>query len=156
MLQVVDHARFAVEKFADVIDQMKPLLDQHWAEIAVYPDIPLEPNYDFYKQADLVGLLRIYTVRQNGDIIGYSVFCVRPHVHYKNHSWAQNDVIWLHPDHRQQGIAQGLVRFWEDDLRLQGVSVVHVNAKTQHPALSFLLKSCGYNAVEVGFEKRLN
>lgn len=148
----------AVERLKDAIEDAKPLLEEHWREIAVYKDIPLEPDWGFYQMADNAGILRIYTVREERtrDMLGYAVFIVKAHAHYRGHKWALNDIVWLHPKYRQMNIGRALVREWERDLQALGVHVVHVNAKVQHPALAYLLNEEGYAPVEAGYEKRLN
>lgn len=163
MLTTATRLKYAAEPFAGVIEEAKPLLAEHWKEIAVYKDIPLDPDYAFYAKLSEIGALVVYTVRDEapakedglGILIGYSVFVLRPHAHYRAHRWALNDLVWLHPGYRQLNVGRGLVKYWDADLKDRGVNVVHVNAKVQHPALAFLLKEEGYDVVEAGYEKRL-
>ena len=149
--------KFTIETYADVFDEMQPLIEQHWREIAVHQDIDLDADYDLYRKVTDGGILWIYTVRDAGSnaLIGYAVFFVRPHIHYSRHTWAINDIIWLAPEHRNIGTGRALVRFFEDDMRARKVDVVHINAKMAHPALKFLLQSEGYAIVGVELEKRL-
>jgi GNAT superfamily N-acetyltransferase len=101
-------------------------------------------------------------VREYEKLIGYAIFVVKPgkftpggHPHYQRHGWAMNDIIWLHPEHRNLGIGGQFVEYWEADLFARGIHVVHVNTKVSHPELAFLLKNCGYAKIEEGYEKRL-
>ena len=99
----------------------------------------------------------IYTVRnETNQLVGYAVFFMRKHLHYKGHSWAANDIICVHPDYRDGKIGTNLVQFWEQDLQARGIHVVHVNVKVAHPALGFVLRLEKYTTVEHGLEKRLN
>jgi GNAT superfamily N-acetyltransferase len=146
---------FATERYRDVIGEGQSMLMAHWAELAVHKDIPLDPEYAFYEKMDDIGALRIYTVRSEGQLIGYSIFVVRPrHAHY-NIGWAMNDIVWLHPEHRNEGVGAAFVAFWDQELTALGVTLVHINAKVSHPALAYLLKKCGYVVIEAGYEKRL-
>jgi hypothetical protein len=52
---------FQREAIEDVVDEIRPLLERHWQEVAHYPDIPLIPNWQAYDQLQANGLLRIYT-----------------------------------------------------------------------------------------------
>lgn len=150
-----DDIRFARERFADVIEEGKPLLMQHWAEIAVHKDIPLDPEWSFYQAMDDAGALKIFTARKDGVLIGYAVFVVRPrHAHYAI-SWAVNDIVWIHPDHRNMGVGSAFAAYWDAALRDLGVTVVSIDTKVAHPALMYLLKDCGYATVVCGMEKRL-
>ncbi|MDE2096654.1 MAG: GNAT family N-acetyltransferase [Patescibacteria group bacterium] len=148
-------ADFAVETYAQVIDEIGPMLPAHWAELAVHKDIPLDPDFDFYKKADEIGLLEIMTVRKDGVLIGYALWVVKRHPHYKAHSWAINDIIWLRPDHRRENIGSSFIAFWEAEFRRKNVSVVHVETKIASTALMFLLMKNGYQATSAGVEKRL-
>ena len=43
---------FMRELAANVIEEIKPLLELHWREIAHYQDIELDPDWEFYKNAN--------------------------------------------------------------------------------------------------------
>lgn len=147
---------FAEETITDAtLAEAKPLLEQHWREIALYPDIPLDPDYEFYKSASKVGLLHAYSARDAGQLIGYTLFVVQRHRHYRSLVSASNDIIWIHPDHRKAKIGSRFCDFWDEELKKLGVRVCHINTKVLHPALQWLLMSKGYAEVEKAFEKRL-
>jgi len=149
--------KIAIEKLADVKDECQELIEAHWREIAVWQDIPLAPDWGVYQHVETVGGLVIYTVRNDENkLVGYAVFMMRKHMHYKNHIWALNDLIWVHPDYRDGKIGAKLVQFWEQDLATRGIHVVHVNVKVAHPALGLVLRREKYKTVESGLEKRLN
>ena len=131
------------------------MLPEHWAELAVHKDIPLDPDYDFYERANTAGLLLIMTVRKSTNLIGYAIWVVKPHPHYKAHTWALNDIVWLHPDHRGLQIGRDFVKFWEREFNARNVAVIHVDTKTAVPQLLYLLSNCGYDQTSVGVEKRL-
>lgn len=148
---------FSIEPYAQLIDEIKPLLFEHWRELAVYQDIPLDPDYDFYEKANSSGMLTYYVAREGRALIGYAIFVVKPggHPHYRRHGWAMNDIVWIRPDRRNLGVGRQFAKYWESDLNDRGVHVVHVNAKTGHPELAMLLLNCGYAKIEEGYEKRL-
>ena len=149
--------KIQVETLADVKDECGDLIVAHWREIAVWQDIPLDPEWTTYEHLEKAGMLVIYTVRTvNEKLVGYAVFAMRKHIHYKNHSWAHNDIVFVHPDYRDGRIGRQLVRFWEQDLKARGIHVVHVNVKVAHPALDLVLRFEKYTTVESGLEKRLN
>ena len=147
---------FSAETYDQIIDEIKPMLPEHWLELAVHKDIPLDPDYDFYKRANDAGLLLILTVRDEGALIGYAIWVVKNHPHYKTHSWALNDIVWLRPDHRGFKTGRAFVMFWEAEFTSRGVHVVHVDTKTAVPMLYHLLISSGYAETARGVEKRLS
>lgn len=147
--------KFAVESYAQIIDEIKPMLPEHWAELAVHKDIPLDPDYDFYERANAVGMLVFMTVRKAGVLIGYAIWVVKKHPHYRAHTWALNDIVWLHPEHRGLRTGRAFANFWEEALRLRNVAVIHVDTKIVAPQLLYLLKGCDYETTGVAMEKRL-
>ena len=66
-----------------------------------------------------------------------------------------NDIIWIHPEHRNFGLGKMFVDFWEEDLKSRGVQLIQMGSKLAHPALGALLIGCGYAPVETVFHKRL-
>jgi hypothetical protein len=147
---------FATETYSEFIREGGALFRLHWEELSTYKDIPLNVDHDFYSKAEQIGMLKIYTVRVDGHLIGYAFFLVRAaHPHYQEHSWAVNDIAWVHPDHRREGIAEPFIAFWEQELAALNVDVVHMRVKVFSPALGYMLVRCGYSRVEIGYEKRL-
>jgi GNAT superfamily N-acetyltransferase len=147
---------FKEERVADLIDELKPLFAEHWRELALYQeDIPLDPDYDVYLALDKAGVLAPFIVRKDGAIIGYAVYLVRKHPHYRSHTWALADLFWVHPDHRNAGVGTLLFENVEAALAVKGVDVMHTTIKEAHPEAGFLLNMRGHVKVESGFSKRL-
>ena len=138
-----------------VIDAM-PLLEKHWAELASYKDIPLELDLAQYAKAEEMGILRIYAIRRKSVLIGYAVSILSRHAHYRSSLQAKEDVIYVDPAHRGGLLGFRLVRFCDEQLRLEGVQVVHHHVKLTHPTLGHLLERMGYEAVETLYSKRLD
>ena len=149
-------AVIAYESLASCLEEAKPILEEHWKEITVYRDIPLDPEYDLYETLEKTGSLAIYTIRVQGELVGYSVYFVRRHLHYRNHVWANNDILLVRKPYRNFGIGKQLLDFVENDLRSRGVNVIHHGTKTAHPELALLLQSRGHQRVEVGYSFRLS
>lgn len=137
---------------ADILEEAKPLLATHWREIAQYQDIPLNPDWEFYRTSSA---LRCFTVRAAGQLAGYAVFGVGQNKHYMSSLQAVQDLIYVNPADRG-GIGRQLVRTSEQELKAEGVQVVYQHQKLAHPALGELLRSEGYEAIEVIWAKRLD
>ena len=146
---------FCVETYESVVEDIKPLLHDHWRELALYQEtIPLDPDFKQYKDLHDAGILRLYGARLDGQLIGYAIFTVTErHPHYRQR-WAVNDIIFVHPDHRNFGVGSGLFNCFEADLRSGGPIVIHVAGKTEHPELAMLMHSRGYAHVEFGYSQR--
>jgi len=94
---------FGLEKFADIMDEIKPLFQLHYDEIAHYKDIKLSPNYEAYTNGSESGGIKCFTARKNGQLVGYNFFFVYPNMHYSESLQAVQDIIFIHPSHRGFG-----------------------------------------------------
>ena len=146
---------YARETFDQAVDDVKALLPIHWREMALLQEeIPLDPEWESYRKAFAMDLCRIYTVRDDAALAGYVIFLVTGRNWHYNHRWAKDDTIWLHPDHRNMGVGNGLFDFFEADLRKDGPIVIQIETRAMHPALNFLCKSRGYYETGMLYGKR--
>jgi GNAT superfamily N-acetyltransferase len=143
---------FQRESFADVIDEIKPLLEKHWQEIAHFKDIPLAPNWAGYEAAEKAGSLRIYTARKD-ELIGYGVFFIG-NMHYATTKIATQDILFLLPEHRQGGVGYRLIRFCDEQLNAEGAQAVYHHVKHEVCDFGPLLKRMGYVAVDTIYGRR--
>lgn len=145
------------ENFIDMIDEAWPILQQQWRELNVNHDIPLVLNREKYRANDESGLLRIYTARIAGTLVGYVCFVVAVIPRYDTSPpQALQDVIYVEQSARGAGIGDMLVKFADSALRGEGVQVVHQHVKVAHPALRKLLERNGYEVAEWVLIKRLD
>lgn len=155
MLAVEAGFKIAVESYADVIGEIKPLLEMHWQEIATYRDhIPLDPDYARYQAAEAAGNLLILTARHRGVLVGYSIFFMLAHPHYKSTLFAMNDIIFLHPDLRGGMLGPRLIKASEEEVRSRGAMKISWHIKPSHD-FSPLLKRMGYALDEINMAKIL-
>lgn len=146
--------KFKSEKIADVLEEAKPLLLKHWEEIAHYKDIPFDPDYDQYIKLEELGTTRSFSARtEDGVLIGYAVFFVRPHIHYRSTLMAYQDIIFLDKAHR--GIGFFFIKFCDDSLRSEGIKVVlqHIKAKFNWGPM---IERMGYELQDLIYTKRLD
>lgn len=145
---------FKETKISDILDEAKPLLAKHWEEIAHFKDIVLDPDYDQYIKLEELGITRTFCARtDDGVLIGYAVFFIRPHIHYKTCNMAFQDVLFIHPDHR--GIGYFFVKFCDARLQEYGINVVSQHLKAKFD-FSTMLKRLGYELMDHIYVKRLN
>jgi hypothetical protein len=147
---------FQREYFKDTVAEARPLLIAHWKELARNKDlIELNPDYSKYLQIEQLDLMRVYTARENGSLVGYAVYMLSPHLHYMDHVWAASDIFWLHPANRKGFTGVKLLKFAETSLRDGGVSVMHTTVKIAHPAAGKVLEYLGHTPIEIGYAKIL-
>lgn len=145
---------YFLEPIDAVLEEIKPLLLAHWQEIARYPDIPLEPDWEQYRKAEVSRALRIFTARIAMQLIGYAVYFVTPGLHYKSTVQATQDILFLAKDYRRGGVGRDLIRHADHVLRVQGVKVVYHHVKARHN-FGPLLERDGYELVDLIYGKRL-
>lgn len=123
---------FYREDFCRIYPELLPLAEQHYKEIAWRQDkIPLSVDYQRYKTMVDIGRLVTFTGRDVNRLVAYAVFLVDQHIHYDQTKFAMNDVIFVHPQYRNRGNGQGLIRFCKSELTSLGVQVMTFHVKPQ-------------------------
>jgi GNAT superfamily N-acetyltransferase len=146
---------YQVEAVTNLIEEIKPLLQSHYEEIARHKDkIKLNPDYDKYIELDRIGLVHVVTARDEGSLVGYFISFVISHLHYKDHIMSTNDILYISPSHRKGTTALKLIRFTESTLKSRGVTKILINMKLAHD-FSSLLERMGYVEIERVYEKML-
>jgi len=144
---------YAVETPKQLKEEIQPLFDKHWAEIAMFPDkIKLDVNWEKYYELQEIGVLRAFTARCDGKLIGYSVFFVLPHIHYQKDVFAMNDILYIDPDYRKGRNGVGLILYSEKKLKEEGVSVIKIDTKFSNK-VGELCSLMGYTKAEVSYMK---
>jgi GNAT superfamily N-acetyltransferase len=87
-------------------------------------------------------------------VVGYFVVLVGRNIHYKDHLFAQNDIIYVHPDYRKGSTGARLIKFAEKCLKEDGVSVLTINTKVHKP-FDPLMERLGFNLIERVYSKYL-
>ena len=146
---------YQAELVSDLWEEVMPLLETHWREIAHYQDIALKPDIETYARLQAAGQLRCYTARDSGRLIGYVVFFVRPSLHYVTSLQAHQDVLFVALDYRKGMVGVRLIRFAEQRLKAEAVQVIYHHAKRTNK-VGELLTRLGYELVDEIYAKRLD
>lgn len=134
-------------------DEAEVLIHKHWEEIALNKDkIKLNPDWEMYSLLESNGSLKIFTARNDGSLIGYFVVFVSKHIHYKDHLFANNDLLFLDEAFRKGLTGVKLIRFAEKCLKEDGVSVLTINTKVHKP-FDVIMNKLGFNLVERIYSK---
>ncbi len=145
---------FHTERVDEFMSEALPLLRRHYEEIAWNKDkIPFNPDVERYRWLEAANMLRIYTAREDGVLVGYAVFCVTQMLHYQDVTQAQNDVVYVDPSRRGAMIGQKLLRdYAEGALKREGVQVVTLHIKVKHD-WSKLAQRWGYETTDLLMQK---
>ena len=144
---------YKVELLEDCLEEIKPLLEDHYKEVAMYQDkIKLSPSYDRYLELEALGIIHTVTARDGENLIGYFISFIQPHMHYQENKYAVNDILFIEESYRNAEVGLGLFKFAEESLKEEGVSVVVIHMKTAVPFDS-LCKGLGYDYAERNYSK---
>lgn len=108
------------EPVLKVKPEMEPLLEDHYQELTLHKEkIKLDPDWDLYNKLEENKQFYLLTARdeETNQLIGYSAWFVKPHIHYKNTIVASNDVLFLHKDHRQGMTGIRLIKYSEQEMK---------------------------------------
>lgn len=144
---------FQEEKLKNCLDEAKPLLYAHYKEIAHYQDIEFNPDYEMYLKMDEAGIIKSYSVRENGVMIGYAVFFIKRNLHYKKSIQAQQDIVFIKSDKRGCGLF--FIKWCDEQLKREGIQVVYHHIKAAHN-FGKALERIGYELQDLIYSKRLD
>jgi hypothetical protein len=140
------------ESYLDCIDELKQIYPEHYDELTVTKSVPLEPNYDAYNKLSELGILKLITCRKDSELIGYIMFIITPHLHYKSCITAVEDIYFLKKQYRQGRTGIRLFQFAETYLKSLNVNRVIYGTKV-HLDNSKLFEYLGYTFFEKLYTK---
>jgi GNAT superfamily N-acetyltransferase len=146
-------------EYADVnglefLEELKGLFVAHYEELCVTKEFPLEPDYEAYERLGKAGMLRCITCRLDGVLIGYIVFTINPHLHYKSCLTAFEDVYYLAKEYRKGRLGIRLFQYAEKVLKAIGVNRIIMHTKV-HMDNSRLFEYLEYKNSDKIFTKLL-
>lgn len=155
-LNVAAGVRIAEIPMTGRIDEIWALLAAHWDEVAKNKQVMvLKPDRERYEQLEKMGgLLCLAAIDPDGDIVGYSVCFIGPHIHYADLIVANNDVLFLREDLRPSSVGLRLIRETEKAARAKGARLMLWHAK-ENTALAKIMPRMGYGVQDIIFSKQL-
>ena len=143
------------ETFDQVIDEIKPLLEDHYDEIALDKEaIKLNPDYGIYKSLCDSGVMRVITARDGNKLVGYCVCIIKYHLHYKDSLTAFNDIFYISKEYRKGLTGVKLFIKTEEILKKYGVQRIAMNTKVHHD-VGAIFDRLGYKETERVFTKMI-
>lgn len=139
---------FSLENLANVRYEIEPLIQQHYEEIALNQDIiKLNPDWEGYARLDAINALRVYTARKDKELVGYFVVIVSKSLHYQDHIFANNDIIFLSKSARQGLTGVKLIKYAIKSLQAEGITKLHINTKAHQP-FDAILERLNFEQIE--------
>jgi len=138
----------------EFLNELMDIFPEHYEELSVTKEFELEPDYESYKRMAEAGMIRCITCRNNKDLIGYIVFFVTPHLHYKSCKTAVEDIYYVKKEYRKGRVGIRLFQYAETALKRIGVQRIVMHTKV-HLDNSKLFEYLGYKMTDKVFTKML-
>ena len=148
---------FRWQRFSEIAHELPALFEKHHRELWLYPDVPMDPDWDRYYALDIGGTLRVLTVRDNGILVGYLFGLFGPHLHSRNTLHAGVDMLWLDPVYRQGWTGVRLFKEFLRGCEEAGAVVANVHVRTNFAGgrVGTLLLRLGFTAIEVNYSRKV-
>lgn len=131
------------------------LLAEHYEEVAKFKDVAvLKPDWARYKEAEREGRLLILIICEGNRGIGYSANFLQMNLHYSDLLFAQNDVLYLSPEHRKGALGYRLILETEKRAKERGAKLMLWHTKPQ-TTLEALMPRLSYEILDTIWARRL-
>ena len=120
--------------FIKEYEVLSDLFVDHWDESAKNKELMLlKPDKAKYKYLEDQGVLFCLFAYKNEVIVGYSVNILNTHLHYSDLHFAQNDIIFVHPDYRNSPLGIKIIKETEKAVKAKGIPLMIWHAKKDSP-----------------------
>ena len=147
--------KYQQEFLDNVRDEALALIENHFSEVYPARDVyDLDMDWDTYAKLEELGMLKIFTSRDEGKLIGYLWVIVSPNIHSKGNYTACDDGLFVASSHRGKSVAVKLIKFVEKCLKEDGFKTFHLVGTAEKP-IDSLVERMGYKQIETKFQKVL-
>lgn len=155
LTEVLTHITYASEILSPALaSEMMPHFTAHFDEVGLYKDIPLDPDWEQYFQAQDADKLRIYIARDEAGVMaGYSVYFLGTHPHHRGSKQARHDIFFIPKTRR--GFGLDFLMWCGEQLKAEGyvAEYMHISAKYDWSSMA---KRAGFELAETIWAKRLD
>lgn len=132
---------FQLERWAGFYANGQKLFYDHWRELALNQDeIPIDIDVEGYQRLEDLGILMILTARADGELIGYVLSFLMPHLHYKSSGpMCMTDMYYVRPEFRH-GVGALMFLRWERELKQRGIKKAITSTKVHQDHSQLFLK----------------
>lgn len=132
--------------------EVRPLLGAYYDALIVEHDLPFEPDYNAYVDAQERGHMVCVSCRDDGKLIGLICFFIHPYLYSQRYVLAIEDLFYVDQAYRKGWIGIRLLKYAEKVLKSRGVDIINVVCKA-HQDKSSLYERLGYKHTEKHFSK---
>ena len=135
------------------IHEIIPLSRDHFEEVDPFPDRTVDVDLTVYENAHKQGMLRIFTARDLGTLVGYAIFIVAKDYHYKDSIRATQDMLYLAPKYRNGFIGVEFIRWCDEQLRAENVATVY-QYSAKNPDIGPVFAHLDYTPIQTLWARR--
>lgn len=147
--------KYQQEFLDNVRGSVEDLIQSHFSEVYPMRDVcDWDMDWDAYEKLEELGMLKIFTARDDGSLIGYLWVILSPNLHSRGSVLACDDGLYVARTHRGQAVAKELIQFTERCLKEDGIKTFHIVGTTEKP-INGLMERMGYTKIETKFQKVL-
>ena len=139
------------EKISDILEEVRPLTVMNHQDTDLFGE-PLDVDMPVLLQMEEMGMVRVYTMRKSGELVGYYQVMIYMHLHHKTFLIANQDTIFIKKGHR--GHASKFVQYCDGELKKLGVRVVLQHSPVTNDWRK-VLERIGYSELQTTFQRRL-
>jgi GNAT superfamily N-acetyltransferase len=110
------------ESVVDKLDVIQPLIEAHHKEVMTLFDAP-SVSYEQHIALENLGMLHGVFAYHDDCIVGYAVFVISKHIHYKDVSIAHVTAIYVDPKHRGR-LGLKLIKAAESEAKNAGANIM--------------------------------
>lgn len=146
--------RYFNADFMSFLPDLKKLIEANYEELCVTKEFPLMPDYEAYERIAKSGNITCIVCMDGNEVVGYVIFLIQPHLHYKTCLTAFEDIYYLKPEYRKGRIGIRMFKFAEDVLRSANINRIIMHTKI-HLDNSKLFEYLGYKHTDKLYTKIL-
>lgn len=145
---------FGIEVFSDeLISELDPLITSHWVEVGDASRPPLVV-WTLYRRAEGMNMIKVFTARDAGVLVGYGIFAIVPNIHHGGEIEAVQDVFFMSKKYRIGSSGIRFLRFCDEALKDLGVTGIR-HQVTPANDWGNVLRYLGYEETQTCFERRV-
>ena len=123
---------YATEKMQGLQKEITPLMQEQHLVSTPYK-LKMNINWKAYFNLCKADMLKAFTARKDGKLVGYLLAFVNTHLHYQDHLVASCDMVYVKPEYRTSGTGYYLIKYAEEQLFNLGVSIFGINTRVDRP-----------------------
>ena len=142
---------FQIESFGEVYDELLDNYKLYNEEVDEYKR-PLKLNKNGYLKYEELGLFKMFTIRNSGELIGQCGVYITPSM-FTGEIVANEDFIFIKKEHRGTHLVYEFIKMMEKYLKENGVNEVLTTSRIENKTY-LLMERLGYKKIAYQCSKR--